>query len=240
MKYVKRSRNIRRRGPGGRRRLYRIKKSKMYRRRFAPMSRSAYPLGTSTVKRFKYTEFFTINPSIGSAGSYVFKANDLYDPNFTGTGHQPYGFDQIIQFYNHFQVLGAKVTFKVYPGTNAPPFVMGVRLDDTNSLTTTNVDYLMEQPRNKRKLIGTGNNTTDKNTQITHTFSGSKFFRVAPTAFKGNRAYMGTSGSSPSEEAYFICWIGPTNGSTDLTTYDCSVEIEYIARFTEPREVSPS
>lgn len=205
-----------------------------------PVYASNYPLGTSTIKRFKYTEFFTINPAIGSVGSYVFKANDMYDPNYTGVGHQPYGYDQIQQFFNHFQVIGSKITFTVYPGNNTPPMVMGVKLDDTNSLTSTNVDAILEQPFVKRKLISNGSSQSGKDTQITHTFSGPKFFKIAPSAFKGNRTYMGTSSSSPSEEAYYLCFVGPTNGSTDLTSYDCSVEIEYIARFTEPREVAQS
>lgn len=48
----------------------------------------------------KYTEEVTLNPASGTTAMYRFRANDLFDPNYESTGHQPRGFDQWMGFYN--------------------------------------------------------------------------------------------------------------------------------------------
>ena len=35
-------------------------------------------------------------------------------PNHTGVGHQPLYFDQLMTIYNHYIVIGAKITVKFY------------------------------------------------------------------------------------------------------------------------------
>ncbi len=42
--------------------------------------------------------------------AYVLAANGLYDPDITGTGHQPMGFDQLMSFFQHYVVVSAKIT----------------------------------------------------------------------------------------------------------------------------------
>ena len=41
--------------------------------------------------------------------TYTFRGNSLVDPDYTGTGHQPRGFDQWAAFYNDYKVLGSKI-----------------------------------------------------------------------------------------------------------------------------------
>jgi hypothetical protein len=53
----------------------------------------------------------------GSSGLFgveqVYRLNSLFDPDFTGTGHQPYGFDQIAALYDQYKVnaVSLKLTF---------------------------------------------------------------------------------------------------------------------------------
>ena len=38
----------------------------------------------------KYCEsYVTVNPPVGSSSAFIMRANDIYDPNLTGVGHQP-------------------------------------------------------------------------------------------------------------------------------------------------------
>ncbi len=39
-----------------------------------------------------------------TGSEYVFRLNSLYDPDLTGTGHQPYGFDQFAALYSRYKV----------------------------------------------------------------------------------------------------------------------------------------
>lgn len=53
------------------------------------------PLGKYFKSHNRYVEgFIDLNPgALGSNAPYTFSANGLYDPNITGSGHQPIGFD---------------------------------------------------------------------------------------------------------------------------------------------------
>ena len=81
------------------------------------------PLGTRIKTSHRYVgKDLTINPTIsGLPVTLVFSANGMYDPDITGVGHQPSGFDQIGEFFGHYTVLSSKikVTFKNTDGSNA-------------------------------------------------------------------------------------------------------------------------
>jgi len=52
----------------------------------------------------------------GSTASYTFRANSLFDPDFTSAGHQPYYFDQYIASYEKYRVFKTHIKLRV---TNA-------------------------------------------------------------------------------------------------------------------------
>jgi len=62
-------------------------------------------------KRLVYSETsLTVASTSGSSNSYFFSANGLFDPNTTGTGHQPMGFDQMMLMYEQYTVFASKIT----------------------------------------------------------------------------------------------------------------------------------
>lgn len=205
---------------------------------YSMMANTPLPIRYTT--KLKYSEAFTINPSLATAGVYPFRANGLYDPNASAGGHQPYGFDQLIALYQHFCVIGAKCTFRVsVPASNDQPFIMGIHLDDQGTLTeANNITALMEQPRTTRKIISKPSNASGRELQITQKFSAKKFFSAS--SIIGESQFEGTATADPNEEAYFIPWIGPMDATSDLATYTCFVEIEYVAVFIEPKDLNQS
>lgn len=53
----------------------------------------------------RYHEDFQIDPGTGGTpGFYVFRANSLRDPNFSGVGTQPRGYDQLSALYKYARV----------------------------------------------------------------------------------------------------------------------------------------
>lgn len=52
----------------------------------------------------KYCEQFLITVTAGAVTDQNFRANSLFDPDRTGTGHQPRGFDQLSAIYNRYRV----------------------------------------------------------------------------------------------------------------------------------------
>jgi hypothetical protein len=74
----------------------------------------------------RYVEGIDFTTASGVISNYTFALNDLYDPNVTGTGHQPKGFDQLAALYFRYKVLSVHVKVTV-----------------TNTLATTAVDWVM-------------------------------------------------------------------------------------------------
>lgn len=69
--------------------------------------------------KLKYCEnfVFTLNSTLPMVNR-VFRINDLYDPNYTATGHQPYFRDQMYQLYTRARVLSSKISVQFAPNTN--------------------------------------------------------------------------------------------------------------------------
>jgi hypothetical protein len=55
-----------------------------------------------------YEDLLTIAPGT-TYGSYVFRGNSLFDPDYSGTGHQPRFFDQFAAVYGRYKVLSSSI-----------------------------------------------------------------------------------------------------------------------------------
>lgn len=68
------------------------------------VNRALHPIPARFITKHKYCE--AINTDAG--GGYIMNLNSLYDPNRTGTGHQPYGFDNLALLYNRYRVISCR------------------------------------------------------------------------------------------------------------------------------------
>lgn len=104
-------RRFRRARSSRRTRRYAISRRGMRKLKFMKVHRpiGGFPLRKNTVLR--YVEDFALNPGDGVSAVNVFSANNLFDPNYTGTGHQPMFFDNYAALYSKYKVNSATITF---------------------------------------------------------------------------------------------------------------------------------
>ena len=50
--------------------------------------------------RLRYSDVITLTSTAGSLSKHVFRSNSLFDPDFTGVGHQPMYYDQLGALYS--------------------------------------------------------------------------------------------------------------------------------------------
>ncbi len=194
---------------------------------------------TNAVK-LRYVEHSTIQPGTGTIGTYVFRANGCFDPDFTGTGHQPNGYDQWSAFYNHYVVVSAiaKVTYQINSGESDAGGLMtgGIYLSD-DATFSTNLSTILEQSQSRRGFDAFSSNT--KPVTIRKGFSAKKFFNV--TNITDNTERLGAPiTASPSEVAFFVLYAGSANTFQDPPAVNFLVEIEYLTIFSEPKELPQS
>lgn len=167
----------------------------------------------------------------------VFRANSLYDPDMTGVGSQPANFDRWMNIYDHYTVIGAKMTVQYAPTTTTDqnPGYVGIYLSDDGLFTSTaSVSSLMEQKKNADfpRIIGFGEQIPDP---LVMYFSAKKFFGKPVNTIIGDGTYRGTSSANPTEGAFFELYQKAVGGNTP-GTFNYLVTIDYIAVLTEPKE----
>lgn len=124
---------------------YRMRKRRRYRYRRGRRTRSRAQGFASTfvkgrITKMVYHDAFILNSTTGILANQVFRAGSIFDPDFTGTGHQPRGHDQWAQLYHKYLVIGARIS--VYPSfsTNGggQPYLFGLMCirNQTNPYTT--------------------------------------------------------------------------------------------------------
>lgn len=224
------------------------KVSSKFRRKYRPSLRRArnrspriknmVNMGSGFPKKLMFTHTYaeTVNLPSGAAGAlstYQWKANGMFDPNFTGTGHQPYYFDQISPLYDHYCIVGSRINVKFTPiAANSAPAIVGCYINDDTTVSTTTV-ALQENKLAKWKV-------TAFNEQQTHEFtlnwSAKKFFGKGVLA---NTDLQATAGTDPAELSVYSVFI---DASTALTavTYQITATISYIAVWKELHEVAAS
>jgi len=186
-----------------------------------------------TTRRLRYSTNVTLSSSLGTPSTYIFAANGLFDPDISGTGHQPMGFDQMMVSYNHYYVTGAHMTatFK-NTGTNSP---VGMLRVDANSVAITIIDQLIEQgmctfETLEQKTVYGANKTLELSVS-TQKFQGRKFIEDDPNL-------GGSSAANPIELQYFHVVLFDSASANSSCNVD--IVIEFNAIFSEPRTLTES
>ncbi len=187
----------------------------------------------SKLKRtFNYAEKITMNAPAGASASYRFSCNGMYDPNRSGVGHQPMGFDQFVGvLYDHFTVIAAKITVTAMSQTTTVPQanqIMSIQIRDTSTATTP-IERAIEQGRAVYGHIGSSSGSAAV-LKLTHKVAPHKFLgRSHPLSdpdLKGNNT------ADPAEECFFEINVASQDGD-DPEDLDLLVVIEYTAILTE-------
>lgn len=215
------------------------------RRRYVGKSASGFRhLGTAStvmprraVSTLRYTENISLaKPDVGSSKSYAWVPSSLFDPNSTGTGHQPMKFDQIMAFYDHYNVISCSYRVRAI-NLDANPLLLGVMVTDGVYTPTTDWNKYVENGA-KKILMPRGDSAGGKGV---HTISGS----VNIAKFMGYDSYRSTQNKgnisgSPSDNCFLIVFISDIFSNTPTQGVDLLVDLVFKAEFTEPKQLVQS
>jgi hypothetical protein len=187
----------------------------------------------------RYSEEVSLHAASGVSVSYVFRANDLYDPNYTGTGHQPLGFDQLCLFYKRFVVIksSCKMTPLWTTVSNLIPGYYGLAISDDGAKSSGfTIGDLAEQALVTRPQIG-GITTLNLNHHARATFNTKKFFGIKGGTLDND--FYCSSAAVPARVGYYEAFQAPVGGNTCDIQYFL-IELEYHATCTEPIALAQS
>lgn len=190
------------------------------------------PLSTKLKVVMPYQATFNLNPGIGTIGVHVFSLNSLYDPDVTGIGHQPRGFDQLVGvLYDHYVVILTAIQVDFHNTDTTQAQIVSVTVKDNVTLESTMNDY-MESGRTSYSVVS-GANSGKAMARIRMTINPNKFLgRSHPLS---DPQLKGSASGSPLEGCYFHIAAGPVDGTVDGSPIQCNVMLVYTAILIEPR-----
>jgi len=181
--------------------------------------------------RHRYYDVNLLTSTGGAIAHYQFSANGLYDPNITGTGHQPMYFDTLTGIYDHYTVVGSKIHVVAIGQTASVAGTLTLWIND-DTTTSATLFSLPEQTSASTSLvmpISSGVKTNLKNAwSAKKTFGGSVL---------GNDDLQGTGSANPAEQSYFQLSYASADG-TSTSTCLFQVFIEYIAVWDELKDIA--
>lgn len=183
-----------------------------------------------------YSDFARqLNPGIASVASYIYSLNGLFDPDISGAGQQPTGFDQYMALYERYTVTKVKVTIKMI-NNDTNRHLVGCNLAAVSAVSTDANVYL----RNNNM----GYNYVEANTNGGPTTASWSFMVDLAKVFRDdlltNQDYSGTSAGNPNQQYYLIIWDAPADGSSDVGNSTWTVRLEYYTTFRELASTSNS
>lgn len=196
---------------------------------------NGYPLNGSGIVSLQFSSTATIQAAGAAVAWRLYRLNSIWDPDFSGGG-QPMYHDQLQTLYNHYQVIGTKVSLRIcaHP-TNATteyPIRVAYFVRDSNT-DPTSMAQEIENGRCKTALITSSENSY----QLVSKWSAKKFFGPERANDEATGALFG---ASPSELAWGFFMIQSGNaGATGPKVY-ADIKMEFIVKVGEPKKLARS
>jgi len=197
------------------------------------------------IVKLRYSDCKDLDPGSGASGTaaYVFQANNIFDPDNTGAGHQPLYRDTWAAIYRSYIVLGARIKVYFTPVRNVAvidssnivgdtvPYTIGCSLSDSNTDWPSATNTLVETGDKRRvrwKIIPAM--ATNKFTSIIQTFSPKKLYGLKDT--RDHLSELGAPiGGGPSLAAYFIVFAANADNTDNPPEINFRVVIDYTVMF---------
>lgn len=193
------------------------------------MSRYFDPFPSKMRAIMRYSQVISLDPGLAGTGHWLFRANSIFDPDFTGAGHQPYGHDTYELIYNHYQVIKSvcKVT---WTETTYPSMLVGITMTD-DSVVSGTYDTVREIKPTKVASM----TTAGPFPQLTQQFVSTDVF-----GFDAGGKTTAAFGANPADQNFFDIWAQAANTLVDPGVCRALVNITYYVELTELKDLGQS
>lgn len=186
------------------------------------------PFPAKATARLRYSTTIVLDPGAAVPAAYLFRANSIHDPDFSGIGHQPYGHDTYQSIYNHYNVRSSTITITPTKPRNG---IYGVTLTD-DSTVQSDYDTIREVKGTKYAVCS--DNGSPQST-VTQYYNCNQNFDIP-----FQKATSATFGNSPSEGMYFHVWAESVLSTEDGSQNSFVVNISFVVDMWELKDLGQS
>lgn len=187
--------------------------------------------------KHRYVEILNVGSTLGALVTHNFRANGMFDPNQTGTGHQPMYYDQMTAIYNHWTVVKSKISIQLFDNTNGltayVASTFGCYIEDDTTITPGSINAMCEQSTAVWRMTS----NQGQPLRISKKWDAVQAFGPNPQA---NDDLQGTATADPTEQQHFLFFYQPIAIGVSTTFAYALVTIEYDAIWEELRNIDSS
>lgn len=212
------------------------KAKKPYAKRYkgAPVARlfRSIPAGNmlapKAMTKLRYADIQLRSSSVSDAGLYQYRLNGPFDPDASGTGVQPPGYDNISGMYQSYRVLWAKYKVQVLwvSGLNQISAIWTA----TNASAPNTLQSALSQTDAECLCAAT---TSAGQTVLKKYISMAKAFGVEPAEVETDSDYGSLASTVPVRQAYLNIYTGNASGTTSSTCH-VVVQLTYGVEWHNP------
>lgn len=178
--------------------------------------------------KMRYVESVSIVAATGALAIYQWRTNSLFDPNFTGTGHQPYGFDQMKTYYSSYLVTSSVIAAECLSSA-AVICLAGVATSAESSTGITTADGYLESGKGQGGLLYSNS---------TRGFESK--WSLASIADHDPADYSALISASPANSDFYTVFVQDAYALAGTATLFVTVCIEYNVTWKDPATFATS
>lgn len=216
-----------------RRRRVRRRALRRFKRKFnkrVNVNRSLQPYSQRYLCRLKYNQTVVVNGT--GCLEYQFNLNSIYDPDLSGTGHQPYGFDQLATVYNRYRVY--KTVWRIQGVSKSTDYNL-CTYPANDLVTVSNINRAAELPRAISKLV-----CLDTPTYLVGRISLPSLFGRTRYQYMSDDRYQSLVSANPSESAILRVFVQDTLGPVGNVSAILMITLIYYVELFDSNTLSQS
>lgn len=238
MPYTRRRRVTTRRPKQYGQRKYAGYRRRVYNRRKNPIYKNFYKPYMFTKLRY-VEDHLSMDSATGALTTHVFSANSLYDPDFTGVGHQPFQYDQLCGAapapYYKYTVTGVKASVTVKSdGDNPGNFVLTAYAVGSPS----SIGLAAEQGLGISKYLG-AHDSGRGIIRLSKYWSIGQLYGVSRKTVLSEDKFSAIYNADPVNiPRVLLMWQGDTTAAHNAIY--CSIKLTYYCRLFQRNDVNQS
>jgi len=226
-----------RRGPRKIRKVGRARKSIGLKRKgyVNNLSRAVGPVARRTILKMKYNDIFSVASGGGGVpGFYLFNLNSVFDPDRTGTGHQPYGHDTYQTLYQRYRVFACSWNIELCNTTGEAWQVTVLPHNDVTTIAP--ISLAAEMPYAISKVVQSGTAVARFHGRM----NLPKLNGSTPAAYKSDDRFQAIAGNSPVENMALHIYWKALNGGVLSYTATFRITLNYMTEWFDPVDLAQS
>ncbi len=194
--------------------------------------------------KLKYVDFIELDASAGIPDVHKYRVNSVYDPDYTGIGHQPLEYDNLQSVYRRYKVTSSRIRVEGLAKANGTvPTWMVLETQDHDLNTNGSLRNMLE---NGAKAVRIDPVVSSTATMNTFSYKGNQsaliknwsIRRDIPANLRGNEALNAGVTQNPAEQMYFSiqAMANDLQSSINPGAIIVKVELDFNVTFYDEKE----